>query len=286
MKKIVIAVMLVLLTALFVNAQDSDSKMYDFTAAYSEDAADMLGVKVKDGFHVSVLNGSLSTVSTFGIPVTFVVENDELSEYDYGVFVLKCGYINENSKLTVSFVTSDGEKHKTDLEIPDTDYNLYSVKLPDTSISAFEIFVDSIHPSADMYSVDLDFISFEKTQNLVLLTIDKDRAFKGAEEKKLDSPALIKNDFTLTPARFVAESLGAKVEWIGEQRKVVITKGDIVIELVIDNKEAKVNGETVMLDVAPCIINDFTYTPARFVAENLQSNVRWQPSSRTVIVTD
>ena len=46
----------------------------------------------------------------------------------------------------------------------------------------------------------------------------------NGEEVTLDQPAVILNDRTMTPARFVAEALGAKVDWDGLARKVTITK--------------------------------------------------------------
>lgn len=44
------------------------------------------------------------------------------------------------------------------------------------------------------------------------------------EEVTLDSPAFIENDRTYTPLRFIAEKLGADVDWNGETQEVTITK--------------------------------------------------------------
>ncbi len=286
MKKLILTIITLCMLTLFAYADNSENcVVYDFTAVFSEDSADMLGITVKDGFNVSVINGKLSTVSTFGIPVTYVLKNEEIGSYDYAVFMLKCGYLDENSILTVKFTDSEDNVTTQDVAIPDTNFNIYCVKLPDTATVKFEIFVNSVQPDMDMYSVDLDYIRLYKSDNPVLLTIDSTKAYDGDELKTLESPALIKNDFTLTPARFVAESLGADVAWDGIERKVTITKGDTVIELVIDNPVARVNGQEVTLDVAPCIINDFTYTPARFVAENLGCDVEWDGANRTVLIS-
>lgn len=42
---------------------------------------------------------------------------------------------------------------------------------------------------------------------------------------RLDAPAVIKEGRTFVPLRFVSETLGAKVEWNGQERTVVITEG-------------------------------------------------------------
>lgn len=289
MKRIIMTVLCMMLfaTAGTVYAEENaeKSKVYDFTAAYSEEETDMLGVGVKDGFHVSVIKGKLSPISSFGIPLTFTLYDEAVNDYDYAVFMLKCGYVDEKSVIEVKFIKEDGSDSKTINVIPDNQFNLYSIKLPDEKIKGFEIFVNSVEPNMDMYAVDLDYIRLYKSETPILLTIDSVSAISGTERVTLDSPALIRDNFTLTPARFVAESVGADVKWIGEERKVVITKGDIVIELIIDNKVAKVNGKEIELDVAPCIINDFTYTPARFVAENLGCVVEWESEHKTVIIS-
>lgn len=289
MKRIIMTVLCMMLfaTACTVYAEENaeKSKVYDFTAAYSEEETDMLGVGVKDGFHVSVIKGKLSPISSFGIPLTFTLYDEAVNDYDYAVFMLKCGYVDEKSVIEVKFIKEDGSDSKTINVIPDNQFNLYSIKLPDEKIKGFEIFVNSVEPNMDMYAVDLDYIRLYKSETPVLLTIDSVSAISGTERVTLDSPALIRDNFTLTPARFVAESVGADVKWIGEERKVIITKGDTIIELIIDNKLAKVNGKEVELDAAPCIINDFTYTPARFVAETLGHTVEWESEHKTVIIS-
>ena len=58
----------------------------------------------------------------------------------------------------------------------------------------------------------------------ILLTIDSDKATVNGKEVSLDSPAFIENDRTYTPVRFIAEALGAKVEWLEKEQKVIITK--------------------------------------------------------------
>ena len=286
MKKIVLLLTVLCMMTISAYALDEEKcKIYDFTADFSQDSADMLGIGVKDGFHVSVIKGKLSTVSTFGIPVSFTLNDRVVNDYDYAIFMLKCVYVDQNSKICVKFKDEDGNEQEVNFNIPDKEFNLYSVKIPDMDVSGMEIFVNSIEPNMDNYTVELDYIRLYKTQIPVMLTIDSTQAIVASERKNLDSAALIRNDFTLTPARFVAESVGADVKWIGEERKVLITKDETVIELVIDSDVARVNGKEIKLDVPACIINDFTYTPARFVAENLGCSVEWEPEHRTVIIS-
>ena len=90
----------------------------------------------------------------------------------------------------------------------------------------------------------------------------------------------------LVPTRFVAESLGAKVTWTeAEPSKVLITKGDVEIIIYIGSDKAYVNGKEVMLDSPAFIENDRTYTPIRFISEELGATVEWNQEAQTVTIT-
>ena len=61
----------------------------------------------------------------------------------------------------------------------------------------------------------------------ILITIGSATLKVNGKEIKLDSPAFIENDRTYTPIRFISENLGASVEWVEKDQKVIITKPEI-----------------------------------------------------------
>lgn len=61
-------------------------------------------------------------------------------------------------------------------------------------------------------------------ETVVTVTIGGTTAYVNGTAKELDTPAVIVNDRTLVPVRFVSEALGFKVDWDGEKRIVIITK--------------------------------------------------------------
>lgn len=61
----------------------------------------------------------------------------------------------------------------------------------------------------------------------ILITIGSATLKVNGKEIKLDSPAFIENDRTYTPIRFISENLGASVEWVEKDQKVIITKSEI-----------------------------------------------------------
>ncbi len=95
----------------------------------------------------------------------------------------------------------------------------------------------------------------------------------------------MKNGTTIAPMRMIFEALEAEVNYDAATQKITATKGDIVIELVIGQKTAKKNGQTINLDVPAVTQYGSTMVPLRFVAEALNAQVDWDNATQTVIIT-
>ncbi len=89
---------------------------------------------------------------------------------------------------------------------------------------------------------------------------------------------------TLVPVRAIFESLGAQVEWQGDTRTAVSSKGDTKVSLQIDNKIMKVNDVDVVLDVPAQLIGDRTMVPVRAIGEAYDCYVDWNGAKRIVII--
>ncbi len=123
-----------------------------------------------------------------------------------------------------------------------------------------------------------------KDENFVL-TIGDIKANVFGQIKYNDVAPIIENNRTMLPARFIAENLGADVEWIDKTRCVLITKDDTEIEIFIGDEYAKVNGKKYKLDSPAFIRDNRTYTPVRFICENLGADVEWNSEERSVKIT-
>ncbi len=86
----------------------------------------------------------------------------------------------------------------------------------------FEAMGATVAWDGDTRSV-LSYLETEDDFIDVGMQIDLPYAFVKGERVDLDIPAEITNDFTFVPVRFVAENLGANVEWDHENYTVVIT---------------------------------------------------------------
>lgn len=101
-----------------------------------------------------------------------------------------------------------------------------------------------------------------------------------------DQAPIISQGRTLVPIRPIAESLGFEVQWNEETRTVTINKGKDNIRLVVTQKIAKKNGQTINLDVPAQIVNKRTVVPVRFIAEALNYEVGWDGNTQTVLIAD
>jgi len=97
---------------------------------------------------------------------------------------------------------------------------------------------------------------------------------------------------TMVPLRFIAETFGAKVDWDPKTEGIHIElkKSDgktIVIDMQLGNKIAYVNGNPVVLDVAPFTVEPQgrTVVPIRFIAEAFGAQVDWSDVLQKVTIT-
>lgn len=112
-------------------------------------------------------------------------------------------------------------------------------------------------------------------RNNVTINID-------GETIQINDPILDKADHLLLPMRALYEAIGASVEWNKETLTASANRNGKVINLTIDAMTALVDGQEVAMDVAPIMYKDRIYMPLRFVTENLDGNVNWDPSTQTV----
>ena len=131
----------------------------------------------------------------------------------------------------------------------------------------------------------------DNSENQIILTIGEKTALVFGQIKSNDVAPKVVNDRTMLPARFVAENLGANVEWDGDKHLVTITGKhiktgeNITILIYIDSDIAYVNGKKIRLDSPAFVENDRTYTPVRFISEELGASVEWLQEELRVVIT-
>lgn len=116
------------------------------------------------------------------------------------------------------------------------------------------------------------------------LKLNSTAATVDDKEETLEVAPFTLEGRTMVPIRFIGEALGAKVEWNNQDRRVTLSKDDIKIELVIDRKDASVNGQTNVLDAPAVIRDDITFVPVRFVSESMKMKVFFDDGE--IMITD
>ena len=66
----------------------------------------------------------------------------------------------------------------------------------------------------------IDIIGYQEIQ----MTIDQRTASLNGQTILMDASPIIEQDRTLVPLRFISENLGYEVEWVEEDRRIIITK--------------------------------------------------------------
>lgn len=95
------------------------------------------------------------------------------------------------------------------------------------------------------------------------------------------SPQII-NDRTMIPVRAVAEKLNIDIQWDSLNKVVKMQTDTKEILMPIDDNWCECNGFSIFLDSPPIIFNDRTLVPLRFIAEQLNMEVKWDEIKKRI----
>lgn len=101
-----------------------------------------------------------------------------------------------------------------------------------------------------------------------------------------DVAPLVKNGRTLVPMRFIAETLGADVDWNDTKKEITIKKDKKTIKMTIEDNSYTIGRQSYELDVPAQIYEDRTFVPLRAVAEALDKKVAWDKTGVIYINDD
>ncbi|MCQ2802808.1 MAG: copper amine oxidase N-terminal domain-containing protein [Bacilli bacterium] len=181
-----------------------------------------------------------------------------------------------DDKKTTEKITGAGKKGSKRTIIPEPNRKVESVIVTDKDGNKYEVTNEGdgtysfIQPGTN---VDVEV---KYKNRLIELTIGSLDASVDDVHHNLDVVPKVVNDRTMLPIRFVAENLGAKVDWDEKDPDtVIITRGDTKIVITLGSDKAYVNGQEYILDSVAFAENDRTYLPVRFVSEKLNAIVEW-----------
>lgn len=185
---------------------------------------------------------------------------------------------NQDYKL-VSIVPTDSLTFTDSKLLPNTTY--YYIVLAFKDASTYSEYSEEISATT---------LPTEHPGKTIRLYIDNTQYLVDGIESSMDIAPIVRNGRTLLPIRYVAEPLGAQLDWDSSEQKVSLSLENTLIEVWINNNIARVNGEIRYIDpdnedVQPILVpTDRTMLPLRFIAENLGCLVDWNGSLREVTV--
>lgn len=132
---------------------------------------------------------------------------------------------------------------------------------------------------------------YDENQPVVIkLQVGSKKYYSNQAIRTMDAAPFILSDRTFVPIRFLAESIGADVDWNDYEKKATISRDGDVIELWAGRNTARVNGLREHIDISnallvPIINSGRIMLPLRFVTENLGFDVYWNNTSKEIVLT-
>ena len=139
--------------------------------------------------------------------------------------------------------------------------------------------------SSPLWPVDTTAYA-QETANKVVLTLGSNNVLLNDNQYQLETPPVVLEGTSFLPIRFVAEEiLGAAVKWDSTTKVIAITKGEDNVKLSLESGQAMVNGQKVSISNPPFIKDGRTLVPLRFLAENLNLRIVFNPTEKTITIT-
>ena len=93
---------------------------------------------------------------------------------------------------------------------------------------------------------------------------------------KSETPAFLRDGMVIGPFRAIVEASGGVVDWDNTHKQAIATLGSLRLLATIGRKELTVNGERLVLPIAPFLLGDRTFLPLRSLGQALGKSVEWQ----------
>lgn len=112
---------------------------------------------------------------------------------------------------------------------------------------------------------------------------DEITIFIDGRKLYVDTAPIMEENRTLVPMRAFLERLGHRVQWIAEERKILVT-GKHSIEMRVGDNTALVDGSEVELEVPPRVVDNRTLVPLRWVGNTVGAEVHWDSETQRITV--
>jgi hypothetical protein len=133
---------------------------------------------------------------------------------------------------------------------------------------------------------NLDLTVLPGTQKKIILTIGKKEIEVNGQKYPSDVAPILETGRTLVPLRIVADNLDSTINWEAKEQKITILHYSKRIELWINRVTCFVDGleKNMPSNVPPRLINNRTYVPLLFIANELDASVTWNAKTQQITI--
>ncbi|MBP2027143.1 hypothetical protein J2Z35_000937 [Acetoanaerobium pronyense] len=105
---------------------------------------------------------------------------------------------------------------------------------------------------------------------------------------EFDTAPYIENSRTMMSVAATGLALNATVEYDAETRTVTVSPAEgmtgSIATMVIGDRNLVVNGETIVMDTAPVIVNSRTFIPVAFLGQAFGAEITWDGATQSVTI--
>ena len=98
-------------------------------------------------------------------------------------------------------------------------------------------------------------VPIEQPQKVITMTLGESLSFVDGQAQVIGASPIMVNNEVFVPIRFLGETLGAKVNWIGATKQIEVLFDGHSILLTIDSAEVLVDGESIIME-SPARLDD------------------------------
>ena len=118
----------------------------------------------------------------------------------------------------------------------------------------------------------------------LIFKLNDDTVVEQGMPIKLTASPFLKEGSSMVPLRYIGEALGATVSWDNESQSATYEKDGLTMKVTLDKTTAYVNGQPIVLSVAPTLVSGSTFVPIRVISEYFGAQVTWQGEDQSITI--
>ncbi|MDF9408721.1 MAG: D-alanyl-D-alanine carboxypeptidase [Pelotomaculum sp. PtaB.Bin013] len=129
--------------------------------------------------------------------------------------------------------------------------------------------------------------AYTSPENKAVFQLGNDKFTLNNQEQSMDTIPIVKSSRVFVPIRYIAYACGIDdkdILWDMSTQTVTLNSNNKRLSAKVGSKQLVNNGHVVDMDVAPVMINDRVFLPARWIAEAYNYKIEWDQASKSILI--